>query len=184
MRIRGAHHSFGLDIIRRYHDHHARDGAHQRKVLVALVGCAVLADRDTAVGRSNLHIQLRIADGIPNLLIGSARRKHRKRARKRDAPGRGNAGCDTNHVLLGNAAVDVALRKCLAEHRGLCGTREIGIQYEEILMFFSKFREGSAVALAGRNLFSLTHNISSALSSSARAFASSSSFGPLPCQPT
>ena len=148
------------------------------------MGCAVFTDRNAAVGSRNLHIELRVADGVSNLLIGSAGRKHRKRTCKRHAAGRSDAGCDTDHVLLRNAAVDVTLRKCLAEYRGLRGTCEVRIQNEEVLVLFTKLREGSAVALASRNLLSLTHNISSALSSSASAFSSSSSFGPLPCQPT
>ena len=62
--VRGLHRGAGLHVVRRGHDDHAGDRAHEREVLAALVSGAVLADGDAAVSRADLHVEVRIADGV------------------------------------------------------------------------------------------------------------------------
>ena len=78
-----------LYIVARRQDRHAGDGAHQRKILAALVARAVFTDGDAAVRRRDFHVQVRVAHGVADLLKGSARGKHRKAAGKGNEAHRG-----------------------------------------------------------------------------------------------
>ena len=83
--IAGAYHLVGgldhgscLHVIGGAHNGHAGDGAHQGEVLAALVGSAVLAHGNAAVGGADFHVQVGIADGVAHLLIGASGGKHGK----------------------------------------------------------------------------------------------------------
>ena len=108
--VSGAHSGTGFQIVRGADHDHAGDGAHQRKVLAALVGSTVLADGQAAVGGSNLDVQLGVTDAVADLLKSAARSKHGKRGNKRHIAKGGHAGGYTDHVALGNAAVKKAFR--------------------------------------------------------------------------
>ena len=100
----------GLDVVGRIDDNHARDGAHQGDIFAALMGRAVLADRDARMGRADLDVQVRVTDRVAHLLKGAAGGEHRKGAGKRDHARRGKARRYAHHVALGDAAVDEAFR--------------------------------------------------------------------------
>ena len=106
------------------------------------------------MGRSDLHIEVRVTDRVAHLLVISARRKHCKRTDKRNF----SAGCktcrDSCHIRLCNTDVPVALRKCLLKNAGLCRTCQIRIQNYQILVFFAHFYQCVAVTLSGCNLLS------------------------------
>ena len=72
----------GFNIICRVNDNHVRNGAHERDILAALVACAVLADGDACMGCADFYIELRICNGVSDLLKGAACGKHCKRACK------------------------------------------------------------------------------------------------------
>ena len=80
----------GLQELGKTNKTHAGDGAHQRQILDALMAAAVLADGDAGVGHAELHVEVRIGDGIAHLLVGPARAEHA-------VPGRDPAGglCET-----------------------------------------------------------------------------------------
>ena len=175
-------------IVRRGEHDHAGDRAHEREVFAALVGSAVLADGDTAVGGADLDVQMRVADGVAHLLIGAARRKHRERRAERHKAHRGKARAHADEVRLGNAAVDVAVGIGLLEDRRFGGAGKVGVQNKDIVMLGGKRRYRVAVAVAGSNFYNVRHH--SASSSRSAAVSSSiavrycSSLGALPCQPT
>ena len=143
-----------LHIVRRIEHDHSRDRAHQSQILQALMGRSVLTHGDSRMGRSDLHIEVRVTDRVAHLLVISARRKHRKRTDKRNF----SAGCktcrDSCHIRLGNTDVPVALRKCLLKNAGLCRTCQIRVQHDQIFMLFSKLYQCVAVTLSGCNLLS------------------------------
>ena len=123
----------GLDIVGRADDDHSGDGAHQGDILAALVGGAVLTDRQAGVGGGNLHVQVRVADGVANLLKAAARHEHGEAGNKGHIAHRGHTGGDAHHVLLGNAAVKVALGVSLAENLGLGGGGQVGVKNHQIV---------------------------------------------------
>ena len=148
----------GLDIVGRAEDDHSGDGAHQGDILAALVGGAVLTDRQAGVGGGNLHVQVRVADGVANLLKAAARHEHGEAGNKGHIAHRGHTGGDAHHVLLGNAAVKVALGVSLAENLGLGGGGQVGVKNHQIVSaLLGQFYQRIAVADAGSNFLDISH---------------------------
>ena len=89
---------------------HARDGAHERDVPAALMCSAVFTDGDAGVGADDLDIQLRITNGVADLLKRSACGEHGKGCRKRNFTAGGQTGSNADHVALCDAAVKETFR--------------------------------------------------------------------------
>src|SRR5699024_2492700 len=130
--VGGLHHLAGLHVVGGAHDGHAGDGAHESEVLAALVGSAVLAHGDTAVGGANLHVQVGIAHGVAHLLIGPPGGEHGEGGGKGHKAHGGQTGGHVDHVGLGDAAVEVALGERLLEDRGLGGSGQVCVQHHQI----------------------------------------------------
>ena len=113
---------------------------------------AVFTDGNTAVGSTDLHIQLRITDGITYLLIGAACSEHRECAGKRNLSCCGEACCDAGHIALCDTAVDMSVRKLLLEHACLGGICQVRIQDDHVVIFLAKFNQSTAVACPGSDL--------------------------------
>ena len=135
-------------------DRHAGDGAHEREILDALVAAAVFADADARMGRADFDIEVGIGDGVANLLIGAAGRKHRKRRAVGDESHRGHTGGDVDHVGLGNAAVVEFFRVRLGDLAGLRGVGEVGVEHDDLIVLFDQFDQRFAVSLTGCNFIS------------------------------
>ena len=148
----------GLDIVSGAQHHHTGDGAHQGDILAALVGGTVLTDRKAGVGGADLDIQVGVADGVADLLKGAARSKHRKAGHKGNIAHRAHAGGNADHVLLGNAAVKVAVRVGLLEDIGLGGGGQVGVEDHQIVSaLLGQLYQRVAVADTGSNFFNLSH---------------------------
>ena len=119
-------------------DQHAGDLAHEGKVLGALMGRTVLADRNAAVRADDLDIQVRISDGIAHLLIGAAGREHRKGAGKGLEPGCRQTGSDADHVALCDAAVEEPFRIGSGKILRLCRLGKVRIQDNQFRILFCK----------------------------------------------
>jgi len=65
--------------VARAQNQHTGDGAHDGKILDALVRRAVFADGQTAVAADDLDIQVRVSDGVADLLPGTAGCEHGER---------------------------------------------------------------------------------------------------------
>ena len=156
--VGGTHSGAGLHVIGGADDGHAGQAAHQGEILAALVGSAVLTDGDAAVGRADLNVQTGVGDGVADLLKGTARSEHGKAGNERGIAHGGQACSHTHHVALGNAAVKVAVRICLAEHTGLGGGGQVGVQHHDVVVTLcSQLLQGVAVAVTGRNLLHICH---------------------------
>ena len=91
------------------HEHaHAGKTAHEGDVLEHLVRAAVGAHGDARMGGGDLHVQVRVAHGVADLVVGAPGAEHGKRARERDVAGQREARGHVDHVLLGDAAVEQA----------------------------------------------------------------------------
>ena len=156
--VGGTHSGAGLHIIRRADHGHAGDAAHEGKVLAALMGCTVLTHRDAAVGGTDLHVQVGVADGVAHLLKGTAGGKHGKAGNKGHIAHGGQAGGHAHHVSLGNAAVKVAVRISLAEHAGLGGGSQVSVQHHQVVVALGgQLLQGVAVAVTGSDLLHFCH---------------------------
>ena len=132
---------------------HTGDGAHEGQILVALMGSAVLTDGDARVGSTDLHVGVRIADGVADLLIGAASRKHSEGGCKRDLAGQRKADSHVDHVVLSDTAIEETIGECLLEGAGLGSGRQIGVQNHQILILGTKFSQRVTVRFTGSNLF-------------------------------
>ena len=152
----GDRHGGGLGLVgvRGADDRHAGDDAHEGDVLDALVAAAVLADADARMGRADFDIEVGIGDGVANLLIGAAGRKHRKRRAVGDEAHRGHTGGDVDHVGLGNAAVVEFFGVRLGDLAGLRGVGEVGVEHDDLIVLFDQFDQRFAVSLTGCNFIS------------------------------
>ena len=149
-------HGGGLGFVgvRGADDRHAGDGAHEREILDALVAAAVLADADARVRGADLDIEVRVSNGVSDLLIGAARREHRKRRAVGDEAHRGHTGGDVDHVGLGNAAVVEFFGVRLGDLAGLRGVGEVGVEHDDLIVLFDQFDQRFAVSLTGCNFIS------------------------------
>ena len=76
----GDRHGGGLCFVgvRGADDRHAGDGAHEREILDALVAAAVFADTDARVGGADLDVEVRVSNGVSDLLVGATGGEHRE----------------------------------------------------------------------------------------------------------
>ena len=148
----------GFHIVSGADDRHTGDAAHEGKVLTALVGSAVLAHRDAAVGGTDLDVEVRVADGVADLLKRAARGKHGKAGNKGDIAHGGQACSHTHHIALGNAAVKVAAGVSLAEHARLGGSSQIRVQHHQLIVALGgQLFQGIAVTVTGCDLLHFCH---------------------------
>ena len=109
------------------------------------------------MGGADLDVQVRIADGVADLLEGPPGGEHGEGGGKGHEAGRRGAGRHGHHVALGDAAVEVALGKGLFENGGLGRAGQIRIEDDDVLMLLTERGERAAVAVAGRDLFQFCH---------------------------
>ena len=183
----------GLNIVGGVDYDHTGDNTHERDILAALVARAVLTDGDARMGSSDLDVKVRIRDGVPDLLIGSARREHCEGACEygvaRGSETRGNA----HHVALSYARVKESVGVRFLKHTRLGSRSKVGVQNNYLIIYPAKLDERFAVSVTGRSFNNISHfnAFLSYASSSARAALSSlmacsycSALGAVPCQPT
>ena len=60
------------------------------------------------MGGGDLHVQVRVAHGVADLVVGAPGAEHGERARERDVAGQRETRGHVDHVLLGDAAVEQA----------------------------------------------------------------------------
>ena len=155
--ISGLDHGPGLHVVGGRHDHHAGNGAHEGKVLAALMGGTVLAHRQAAVGGADLHVQMGVAHGVPGLLEGTASGKHSKAGHEGHQSHGGGTGGGGHHIALGDAAIEVALREGLFKGARLGGAGQVGVKDHQVIMDRAQLLQGVAVAVPGGDLFHIGH---------------------------
>ena len=138
----------GGAIVRRNEHAHVGEHAHHADVLERLVRGTVLAHRDAGVRGAHLDVEVRVADGVPDLVVAPAGPEDGEGAREGDASGERETSGDVHHVLLGDADVDETVRIGLPEHAGLGGTCEVGIDGDDVHALVHKLDERLAVCLA------------------------------------
>ena len=131
---------------------HVGDSPHDGQVLNALVGGAVLAHGQAAVGADDLHVQARVSHAVADLLKGPAGGEHSKGVDKGLLAAGGQAGSHTNHVGLSDAHVKKAVRMSSAKVLGHGGAGQVRVQDHQVGFLLGQFHQRLAVSGAGRNL--------------------------------
>ena len=133
-------------------DLHTGDDAHECEILDALMRRAVLSDGQTAVRTDDLDVQMRIGDGVAHLLPCAPGGEHGEGVGKGLEAAGGHTGGDAGHVALRDAHVKEPLgvlgRKALGHGRA----RQIGVENDQLRIFFRQLYERLAVGGAGCDL--------------------------------
>ena len=96
------------------------------------MGRTVFSYRDAGMGSTDLHIQMRITDGVTNLLEVPSCRKHCKGTDKRNLTAGSKSCRNTCHITLCDTAVYMAVRKSLLKHACLGSACKVCIQHYQI----------------------------------------------------
>ena len=156
--VGGAHGGAGLHVVGGVDDHHVGDGAHQGDVLAHLMGGAVLPHRQARVAGNDLDVELRVGDGVADLVVGAAGGEHGKAGGEGGVAHAGQTRSHAHHVLLGNAAVEEPVGVLLPEQGSLGGGGQVRVQHHNVVMaFLGQLHQRAAVAVTGGDFFHLSH---------------------------
>ena len=92
---------------------------------------SVLSDRDAAVGRADLDVELRVGDRETDLLPASAGGEDAERGGEHHLAGGCQTGGDADHVLLRDPYLDEPLGTDLLELGGLGGACQVRIHDDD-----------------------------------------------------
>ena len=134
--------------------HHAGDGPHDGHILTGLVGGAVLAHGEAAVGAHHRHVEVGVGDGVADLLKGTAGGKDGKAVGKGLLAGGCQTGGHGHHIALGDAHVEEPVGVGLGKALGHGGAGEVGVQNHQVGVLSAQLYERVAVGGAGGDLLS------------------------------
>ena len=118
------------------------------------MAAAVLADAHAGMGGADLDVEVRIGNGVADLLVGPAGREHREGGAEGNETHRAHAGGGVDHVGLGNAEVVEFLGVRLGDLAGLGRVGKVGVEHDDLIVLFHQLDQRFAVSLAGRNFIS------------------------------
>jgi len=128
---------------------HAGEHAHEREVLDHLVRTPVRTHGDTRVCGRKLHIKLRVAHGVADLVVRATGAEHRKAPGESRLAGDRKTGSRSDHVGLGDADVKEAVGVGLGECRRGGGFGQIGLDGHYIDTLGGQFDERLSECLTG-----------------------------------
>ena len=143
-----------FDSIGWVYNNHSRNCTHKSKVLVALVCSTVLTDRNTCVSCSDFYVQMWVTDRVSYLVKATSRSKHSKSACKWDFTGSSKTCGNTEHIVLGNTAIEKSLRKFLLKNTCLCSSSEVRIKNYYVIIDSTEISERVSVCFTGCNFIS------------------------------
>ena len=160
---------------------------------------AIGTNRNASMRGGNLNVEVGVAHGIADLVIGATGSENGERTRIGNVSRKRKTSSNINHVLFGNTNVEQALcvfRTSLSKFLCGGGAGKVGVYRNNLLTACGKLSKRYAKCSARCLLFlclfrgSEFYHVTSLPFSSARASASSasarsvsSSLGALPCQP-
>ena len=106
---------------------------------------------------ADLDVEVRIADGVTDLLKSAAGGKHGKGAREGSTTGGRDTGGDTHQVALGNAHVKEAVGAGSLKLTGLRGGSQVGVEDHKVVVLGSELNEGLAVAYTRGDFLDVCH---------------------------
>ena len=138
----------GLDTVCRADHCHIRDGAHDGKVLGAVVCCPCVPEGDACMGGDDLDRQILISYISPDLLAGTHRREDRHGGNERDQAALGKSRSDAHHVLLGDADIVETVRVLVCEEFDRGSFLEVGRHSDDLVVGFSQVCKSTSVDLS------------------------------------
>ena len=115
------------------------------------MGSTVLTNGNSAVGSTDLNVQLRISYRVADLLKCTSGSKHCEGTCKRYLACCCDSGGNSHHIALCDTAVNMTLRERFLKDSGLCSCSKVSVQNNQIIMFLSKFYKSVSIAWSGGN---------------------------------
>ena len=106
---------------------------------------------------TNLNVEVRVADGVTDLLKGAAGGEHGKGAREGNAAGGRDTGGNTHQVALGDTHVEKAVGASGLKFAGLRGGGQVGVEDHKVIVLVGELDEGLAVAYARGDFLDVCH---------------------------
>ncbi len=131
----------GLDLVRRLDDGDVGQRADAGDVLEPHLAVAVLADRDARVRPHELHVRVGVGDRDADRLEAPDE-EARERGGERHLARHGEPRRHADHVRLGDADVERAIRILLREGRRHRRLREVGVERDDARVLGSELDQG------------------------------------------
>ena len=109
------------------------------------------------MGGANLDVEMRVANGIADLLVGATGGKHRKGARKSNAARGRDAGGKTHQVALGDTGIVKALRVGSLKLTRLRSGGQVGIEHYKVIVLIAQLDKCLAIANACGDFLDFCH---------------------------
>ena len=119
--------------------------------------CTVFAYRDTCVCCTYLHVEVRIADRVSNLLKCSACGEHCKCRSKWYLACCSHTCCNAHHIRLSDTAVKKSVREFLLEYTCFCCSSKVCVKNIEVIVLIAKLCKSLAVAFSCSFLLQFCH---------------------------
>ena len=142
----GRHHLGGLGGVRHVHDGHAGERAHQCDILDGLVAGAAGAG-NAGHEADDADRQVRVGDCVNDLVEGAPGREYAERVHERDQAAAGERPGHADHVRLGHASVDEAVRERRLEEIDLALTGQVAAQADDLRALPGQFDQRVTVRL-------------------------------------
>ncbi len=121
----------GLDIVPGGDRDHAGHRPHDRKVIHDEMRLAGDTGEEAGVAAADLDVQAGLGDEDPDLVERAHHGEGDERADERHEPRRGQPRCHTEHVLLGDAHLEKAIRIGLRKDIRLGRASRVGVEHDD-----------------------------------------------------
>ena len=147
----GTHGFGGFEAVCRNDDGHIGDGAHDRKVLGAMVGSTCRTEAQSAVRRDDFDGKVLVSDVGADLFASAQTRENRKRRSKGDQPRFGKTRRNAEQVLLGNPDVEDPFGELVAEQSDVGRFGKVGGYAHDTGIGCAQFCQYTSVNFFGRH---------------------------------
>ena len=106
---------------------------------------------------TDLNVEVRVADGVTNLLKGATGSEHGKGTREGNTTGGRDTGGDAHQVALGDTHIEETIRAGGLKLTGLRGGGQVGVEDHKVIVLVGELDEGLAVAYARGDFLDVCH---------------------------
>ena len=154
----GRYHLGGLRRVRHVHDGHAGERAHQGDILDGLVAGAARAG-NAGHEANDADRQVRVGDRVDDLVEGAPGREHAEGVHERDQAAAGERPGHTDHVRLGHASVDEAVRERRLKEVDLTLAGQVAAQADDLRALPGQFDQRVTIRLEDGAVGRLQHGL-------------------------
>ena len=140
---------FGLVVVGRNDDGHARKHFHQSDVFEDLVRRTIFAEGEACVRGADFYVFVRVGNALADLVVDPSGREVGKGSGERNPAANGEARGHTHHVCLSDSRLKEALGEFLGEGVHLERTGEVSTKCDDVGVAASEFEQAGSESAAG-----------------------------------